>query len=227
VALSSAALTLKVLSDYFAAFPAAAAVTRSNPSTGVLPHSPPAELISAICGGLVSAMLSTPIYDAYEGVVGSTAVAPAVVPAFNPGVVSTTVTSFHLSLGWTGVYAPVWTSVMITGVFANITALAQIAFPPLVGAGPGAGVVSPAVNPALGAALTSATSAAILSELAATGYFAIGDVPGNAPTPQISALATALAVAYGTIVGSVMAATVYTGSGTTSPLLLTNTGKFV
>jgi len=227
MALSSTALTRLVLADYFLAFPQAVAVVRSNATTSVTPHNPPSEMVSAICAGTVNAMTAMVVRDAYGGVSGpGSAIAVLAKPVFNPGVVTSSTATLMATLGWTGPYAASLAGVLVSSLFTRIASVTSIALPPLVGAGAGAGVVSPAVNPTLSTAMTTAASTAILSEFTSSGYFAINDIPGNAVTPQVAALVTALSVAYGAVVGSVTAATVYTGPATTTPLSLTNTGKF-
>lgn len=228
MALTAAGLLPLVLADYVSVFPGAATVVRSNTSTGVVPHSPPTELVSAICSGFATALTSMVVRDAYTGVSGSgQAIAKQVTPVFNPGTVTNATNTFIATMQWTGTNSLSLANVLISSFFVRVASITRIAMPPLTGAGAGAGVVSLAINPTLATAMTAAASSAILSAFTSSGYFAIGDVPGNAATPQIAALSSALSVAYGSVVGSVTAATVYTGPATTGPLLLTNSGKFV
>ena len=227
MALSGSALTPLVVADYFAAFPSASGVIRSNPSTGVAPHSPPAEMVSAICSGFASALSTMSVADAYVGVVGATAQAAAVVPIFNAGVIQAEKIAALATLQWAGPQAATLIHVLLDSFFTRVSTITSIQMPPIPGAGTGLGAVSPLVNPSLPAAMSAACYTAMVSEFTASGYFGIDDVPTAGLTPQITAIISALATSYGNIVGSITAPTVYTGAASGSALTFTNVGTFI
>jgi len=227
VALSAATLSPLVLADYFAAFPAAAAVVRSNPATGVAPHNPPTAMIEAICSGFATAMTGMVVHDAYAGVVGGTATPTLTVPVFNGGAIASAPASLLGTLGWTGASGAQLLNILFASFFSKVASITKIEMLALPGGGVGVGTVSLAVNPSLAVAMTTACQAAMVSSFTASGYFAISDIPGNGITPQVAAIITGLSSAYGTIVGSVTAAVPYAGAASGSPLAVVNSGKFI
>ena len=227
MALSSSGLAGLVLADYFAVFPTAAAVLRENTTTGVLPHNPPTEMITAICTGVVDALKMMLVRDNYTGVAGTTAYAQMTPPIFNPGIITAQSVSLMSTLGWVGGSATPLVDVLINSLFQAITATGSIKMPPLVGGGTGVGLVTPSVNPSLAAAMTAACQSTLVSAFTATGYFAIDDIPGGGLTPQMAAMITGLSSAYGSVVGSVTASVTYTGGSSGSALTFVNSGTFV
>lgn len=227
MALNAATLSPLVLKDYFAAFPAATAVVRSNPTTGVPSHNPPTALVESICSGFSTALTSVLVKDSYAGVVGGSATATLVPPIFNPAVITSASTTLAGTLQWTGAYAFQLLDVLLLSFFSNVSSITQIQMPPIVGGGAGVGVVAPVSNPTLSTSMTTACQAAMVSSFTASGYFGIDDIPGGALTPQITAMITALSTAYGTIVGSVTAFIPYAGAASGSPFAFINSGKFI
>ena len=213
--LEASALSSLVFADHLVAFPLALAATRENPSTGVLSHNVPEELIKALCSAFVSAVTADNIVilAAVAGAADVVPLTPVVPVTFSLPGVDVAVAGFLLDQGWTGTGGPAFADVVVGSVLRNTAVLGLLQMDSGKVVGTGTGTVSPASNPGLAALVEGNLNPLLVTAFTDSGYFGQDDVPGNTVNETLAAqlptYASWLAQGFATITASPL----YVGNG--------------
>ena len=210
---------------YSTAIPTATSALRENSlaTPPVLPHNPMLEMVTACCGAWVDVLNTLTAKDNYVGTAGAASSPPT---KFAFSAAEAAGAALAASMVWAGAAAVPVARALTTDIANQLIAQVQIQMPPPVGGGTGTGAISPGSNPDY-TALQPAFLSALMARFTSTGNFFIGDSPALGLTKEILFLLNNLAANYVTILASIAAPTVYTGSASSTAVTLVNAGVYV